>query len=158
MDDVIAHAAMIQPYLREENQDPALWFDGRQEEDELSPSKIVFHTGVVEDGSHYGSTACVFLRDDHKCGLQVAADQNGQHPWRFKPFYCILHPLDLDEEGRITLDSYEALSEEEGSCLRPSKDAIPLVETFEPELRYLLGNRKYRQLLKTQPQNRPGDG
>ena len=63
------------------------------------------------------------------------------HPWRFKPFYCILHPLDLDEEGRITLDDTQLMLAEPGSCLRPADQPIPLVETFEPELRYLLAKQ-----------------
>src|SRR5659263_460297 len=61
------------------------------------------------------------------------------HPWRFKPFYCILHPLDLDEQGRITVDSTEDLLEEQGSCLVPSDQPVPLIETFANELQYLLG-------------------
>jgi hypothetical protein len=68
------------------------------------------------------------------------------HPWQFKPYYCILHPLDLDEQGRITLDETKLLLDEAGSCLRPAENPIPLVETFGPELRYLLGEKAYAAL------------
>jgi hypothetical protein len=57
-----------------------------------------------------------------------------------------LHPLDLDENGRITLDKVENMVSEEGSCVRPAADPIPLIETFEPELRYLLGETAFLSL------------
>jgi hypothetical protein len=105
---------------------------------------------VLPDPQHYGETACIFLRKDHLCALQVAAIANNLHPWRFKPFYCILHPLDLDEQGRITLDETDLMQSEPGSCLRASGCLIPLLETFEPELRYLLGENAFLQLKKGQ--------
>lgn len=145
--DVTAHASLISPHMPTDTADPVLWFDGRTESDPFSPSKAVAHTSVVESTWHYGGTACVFLRSDYKCALQVAASANGMHEWRFKPFYCILHPLDLDEEGRITLDETEHLLTEEGSCLRPAERLIPLVETFAPELRYFLGEKAFARLL-----------
>jgi hypothetical protein len=59
-----------------------------------------------------------------------------------------LHPLDLDEQGRITLDVTEELLCEPGSCLRPADSAVSLLETFEPELRYLMGEEKYQELCR----------
>ena len=35
---------------------------------------------------------------------------------------------------------------EPGSCLRPAQHPIPLIETFAEELRYLLGEKNYREL------------
>ena len=122
-----------------EQADPLDWFDGRQEADEYAISGIVEHTNVIPAPKHYGGTACIFLRlDDHKCALQVAAVAEGLHKWRFKPFYCILHPLDLDDQGRITLDETHLLLDEPGSCLRPAKSPRSLLEIFEEELTYLL--------------------
>lgn len=146
-DRIRANAALIAPHMPRCQRDPAGWFDGREEADEHSPSGRTVHSQVLFAADHYGGTACVFLRKDHKCALQVAALANGLHPWRFKPFYCILHPLDLDDEGRITLDETRLLLEEPGSCLRPAEHLTPLVEIFEPELRYLLGDDGYQTLL-----------
>jgi len=143
-----ANAELIAPYMEPENRDPANWFDGREEPDEHTPSGRTVHSRVLPAPKHYGGTACIFLRKDHKCALQAAAQANGLHPWHWKPFYCILHPLDLDEEGRITLDETALLLEEPGSCLRPASRPIPLVETFEPELRYLLGDAAFQALLE----------
>ena len=50
--------------------------------------------------------------------------------------------------GRITLDETELLLDEPGSCLRPSPTPIPLADTFEPELRYFLGDEGYENLRK----------
>ncbi len=145
-DDLLANAALIAPHLPPALRDPAAWFDGRQEADEFSASGQVVHSTVLPDRTHYGGTACIFLREDYKCALQVAGQASGSHPWRFKPFYCVLHPLDLDEDGRITLDETPALLAEEGSCLRPAPQPAPLTQTFEPELRYLLGDEAYQKL------------
>jgi len=144
--DILAHADLILPYMPETARTPEDWFDERQEADEYALSGQVGHTRVVPAADHYGGTACIFLRSDYKCALQVAARESGLHPWRFKPFYCILHPLDLDEQGCITLDETALLLDEPGSCLRPADTRTPLTETFAEELRYLLGNRRYREL------------
>ena len=147
-DDILSHAELIAPHMPEDVQNPIDWFDDRTSQDEFSLSGTVVHSTVLPAPEHYGETACVFLRpSDHKCALQVAADENNLHPWRFKPFYCILHPLDLDDRGRITLEEdLVCLLNEKGSCVRPADHNISLIETFSPELRYLLGERRFLQL------------
>jgi len=151
MKDILANASIIAPHMEEDHRDPADWFDGREEPDDHSISGWAGHSTVLPDDDHYGGTACIFLRKDHRCALQAAANAEGLHPWRFKPFYCILHPLDIDEQGRITLDETELMLAEPGSCLRPAERPIPLWETFEPELRYLLGEKGYQRLLDDLP-------
>ena len=140
-------AELIIPHMPPGWDDPNLWIDERQDADPFSKSGQVVHSRVLPDVTHYGDTACVFLRTDHKCALQVAADANGLHSWTLKPFYCVLHPLDLDEQGRITLDETDLLLDEPGSCLRHAEIEIALTETFEPELRYLLGDAGYDKLI-----------
>jgi hypothetical protein len=143
MEDIRANSHLITDWMCAGYQDPESWFDGRQESDRHALSGEVHHTTVLDDPNHYDGTACIFLREDYKCSLQVAADQSGLHPWRFKPFYCVLHPLDLDEDGRITLDETETLLKEPASCLRPSDRRRSLLEIFEPELRYLVGDLEF---------------
>ena len=149
--DILSHAEMISPHMPVVVADSGNWFDERSEPDPYAISGEVGHTTVLAAPDHYGDTACIFLRSDYKCALQVAANEGQLHPWRFKPFYCILHPLDLDERGRITLDRTDRMLSEPGSCLRPAQHPIPLVETFAEELRYLLGEENYRGL-KSPPQ------
>jgi len=141
--DILANAAVIAACLPGEQADPLDWFDGRREPDEYALSGVVAHTTVFPAPQHYGETACIFLRlDDYKCALQVAATEIGLHKWRFKPFYCLLHPLDLDDQSRITLDETNLLLAEPGSCLRPAEEPVPLQATFAEELDYLLPGRK----------------
>jgi hypothetical protein len=146
-EDIQAHADLIIPYMPPGWEQVELWVDGEEEDDEFARSQRVIHSRVLPDPDHYGRSACVFLRSDHKCALQVAGVKAGCHPWRFKPFYCVLHPLDLDENGAITLDDTAALLDEPGSCLRPDPAPAPLLKTFEPELRYLLGDGEYDRML-----------
>jgi hypothetical protein len=140
------HTHILQQEMAEMWRNPDTWFDGQEEADEHAPSGKVIHSRVVDARKHYGGSACVFLRDDHKCAIQTAAQKAGMHPWSLKPFYCKLHPLDLDEKGRITLDETGLLLDEPGSCLRPSITLIPLLDTFEEELRYFLGEEEYNRL------------
>lgn len=148
---ILENAPVIAAHMPPENRDPADWFDGREEPDENAISGWTLHSTVLPDDAHYGGTACIFLRADHLCALQVAADAVGKPSWQWKPFYCILHPLDLDEQGRITVDETALLREEEGSCLRAAPQPIALLETFAEELRYLLGEPAYQRLLAAQP-------
>jgi hypothetical protein len=145
--EILQNASLILPYMPEAAREPSLWLDGRCEPDRHAISGEVVHTTVLPAPEHYGGTACIFLRPDHKCALQVAAAATGEHPWRFKPFYCILHPLDLDDEGRITLAERDVLLAEPASCLRASQQSVPLAITFEAELVYLLGEKAYHRFL-----------
>jgi hypothetical protein len=147
VEEIMRHAGMITDFMPESYRDPALWFDGREEPDPHSLSGKTAHSAVLEANEHYGGSACVFLRPDHKCALQVASEAAGYHPWRLKPFYCILHPLDFDEAGRITLDETSHMKDEPASCLVFCMELVPLYMTFEPELRYLLGDKGYERIV-----------
>ena len=144
--DILSHANLIIPHMPAESRTPGEWFAPVEDQDKHSPTGKVIHTAVENHPEHYGGTACIFWRDDAKCALQVAAVTNDLHPWRFKPYYCVIHPLDQDEQGRITLDETKELAKEPGSCLRPAETPIPLIDTFEDELRYLLGDKMYNDI------------
>lgn len=146
VDDILKSSSLIKPHMPENCRNPGEWFAPVEDLDKNSPSGKVLHTAVETCPDHYGGTACIFCLSDGKCALQVAACANGLHPWRFKPYYCILHPLDLGEDGRITLDNAEDMVNEPGSCVRSSDHPIPLIETFEAEFRYLLGEKGYESL------------
>jgi hypothetical protein len=145
---ILAAAEQISPHCAPGRQDASAWFETILESDPHIPSGEVVHTLVLKDDDHYGGTSCVFLRFDFRCALQVAGEAISGDPWELKPFYCILHPLDLDEEGCITLDETSLLKEEAASCLVPSKEKFPLTQTFEPELRRLLGDEEYLRLTR----------
>jgi len=139
-EDILAHAALISNYMPPDRRAAAFWFGGSEEPDKHALSGIVAHTTVLPNPEHYGGTACIFLRPDQQCALQTAAQETGLHPWRFKPFYCILHPLEI-KDGYITLDNLAKMLEEPASCLRSSGQKIQLMEVFRQEISYLLGDR-----------------
>ena len=137
MEDILGYAGLVGPLLPAERQDPAGWFGQVREPDEHTPRGTVLRTTVVEDASHYGGSACIFLLGDYRCALQAASQAAGMHPWRLKPFYCILHPLDLDEQGRITLDEEGLLVAEPASCIREGENEVRLKNLFAKELGFL---------------------
>ena len=143
---ILNNASLISPYMPEDSRNPGEWFVPVEDEDNNSPTGRVIQTAVENRPDHYGGTACVFWRSDAKCALQVAGVENGLHPWKFKPYYCLLHPLDQDDQGRITLDETADLLAEQGSCVQPTDIITPLVDTFKDELLYLLGEKTFAQV------------
>lgn len=139
--DILAHARLIAPHMRAEDQNAALWFRPHREPDPHALSGWVRPTEIRADPAHYQGTRCIFLRADFKCALQVAAEAQGLHPWRWKPFYCILHPLDMDEEGRIKLPPVDELLAEPAACVRPARQVQRPREIFAAELAYLAGEK-----------------
>lgn len=142
IEDIRTNAGLISTHMPPGHTDFEDWFQSEVEPDPYALSGQVRHTAIVESPAHYHGTACIFLRPDFKCALQVAGEESGAHPWRFKPFYCILHPLDLDSEGRITLDETALLADEPGSCLRPSGAGHKISSIFFAELEYLTGKSR----------------
>jgi len=123
------------------------WFVGQVENDPYTESGVVIHSKLIERDIPFSRKTCVFLRPDHKCALQVASKIIGKHPWYLKPFYCILHPMDINQDGEITLDETKIIKEEPKSCLRVSDIYSAPIEIFEEELRYLLGDSRYLEYL-----------
>jgi len=58
-----------------------------------------FRSLVKDYPEHFNDTACVFLLDDGRCGLQILSEQEGRHPWYYKPFTCWLQPIKLSDSG-----------------------------------------------------------
>jgi hypothetical protein len=136
-DDILENAEKIVPFLVEARRNPGAWFTQEQEEELAFPSGKVIAVRAYKNPSHYGGTECVFLRTDAFCALQTAGEAAGFHPWRFKPFHCIIHPLTFDEEGRITLASDQELTAEPGSCFRRDPDSRALADELAMEINFL---------------------
>ncbi len=146
-EDILAHAEVIQPFLPEGRRNPDTWFDGSREPDNDHPQGgVCTGTSVIEDKSHPAGQTCIFLRPDRLCALQYASIETGQHPWRFKPFYCALHPL-VYEDKQLVLAEGSEIYAEGGSCNRPAPgQPIPLYVLFDSELELALGAEGYREL------------
>jgi hypothetical protein len=160
-DDLLSHAGRISPHLELGRRESSCWFSDETEEEVAFPSGYVVAAQVVDNPGHHGGTECVFLRRDARCALQVAGESAGFHPWRFKPFHCIIHPLTFDAVGRITLASDDELMGEPGSCFRPTPQARPLADALASELDFLrsMAYGKIPALLEMPPSSSgPGRG
>jgi hypothetical protein len=105
-ENILAHKNEIVAVMDETQiKDPAQWFDGEWVEDVDFPSGRATGTQVhSRDGGISGFTeGCVFLDKRHFCSIQVAAAANGLHRWAWKPTYCIMFPITVDE-GILTYD------------------------------------------------------
>jgi hypothetical protein len=133
--------------LPEERRDTNTWFDEVVEPDHDHPAGgQTMSTNVLDDPTHPSGSCCVFLRPDRKCALQAAGLAAGEHPWRFKPFYCALHPLVFDQQV-LQLAEESEMYLEGGSCNRPALgDAIPLYRLFDMEMKLVLGDEGYAVL------------
>lgn len=146
-DDIMDHTSLIQPHLSAERRNTSLWFDDKRVIDEDHPGGgMVVGTQVLPDSTHPAGETCVFLREDRKCALQVAGISSGFHQWRFKPFYCAMHPLVYDKK-RLVLSEESDTYKEGGSCNRsdPGQNS-PLYQLFEIETKLALGNDGYEAL------------
>jgi hypothetical protein len=104
-----------------------------------------FRLRVSEYPAHFDETACVFLLDDSRCGLQVLGERDGKHPWYYKPFSCWLLPIKI-HDGQIHLYDYVTdpfrITAYDGFisrtfCGRTSDRGQPAAEVLKPELEFL---------------------
>jgi hypothetical protein len=149
VEDILDHHALIEPHLPAERRDPSGWFDEEVVPDEDHPASGEFRSTNLVDGPYPGGSTCVFLRPDYRCALQVAGEARGEHPWRFKPFYCALAPLDFDE-GVLILSERHPDDQIEGWCFHNDPEAIPVApyRLFEKETKHVLGEEGFAALQK----------
>jgi hypothetical protein len=148
VDDILGHASLFQPYMSPERCNPQDWFylDETHEDQDHPAGGQYTYTMVFDDPLHPYTYACVFLRPDRKCALQLASIESGEHPWRYKPFYCALHPIEFNDL-RVTLCEDNPIFKEGGGCHRITPDrSIPLYVLFADELKLALGEAGYTEL------------
>jgi hypothetical protein len=146
--EVLAHQDLIKPFLAPERQDASLWFEGDEGPDADYPEGgSGTNTTVFPDPTHPVGQGCVFLMPNRWCALQAAGIANGEDPWRFKPFYCALHPLGTDDETLQLVEQSEMYLDG-GNCNRPTEDGalIPIYKLFEPEVKLYVGEVGYEEL------------
>jgi Protein of unknown function (DUF3109) len=106
---------------------------------------FAFRSRVAGYPSHFPETACVFLLDDGRCGLQILAQRDDKHPWYYKPFACWLHPIKITGSA---IHLYDETSDPNRYpdydgfvcrtfCGRTAKDGSAAGDLLEDELRYL---------------------
>ncbi len=146
-EEIFTHQAVIEACMDPNSGGFDEWFEREVEDDPFTKSGMVVHSKVVTRRKPFFRNTCIFQRKDHKCALQVASGEIGKEAWYLKPFYCVLHPMDINDGGEITLDETKLIVEEEKSCLRYSNTPLSPIEIFEEELRYLLGDQLYFEKL-----------
>lgn len=149
VEDILAHKELIFPHLPADRHDFETWFDGPLEPElDLPSGGMLTGTRVIPDPTHPAGTTCIFLRPDRKCALQAAGIAAGEHPWRFKPFYCALHPLTFDKHT-LMLDHENEIYIDGGSCNRATDgQAVELYKLFDWEMKLAVGEEGYETLRK----------
>ncbi len=145
---VLAHADLVRRYLPIERHDERAWFEAEIVEDDDFPSGKAVGTNAIPRPDHPAGSACVFLRGDYRCALQMAGAENGMGPLGLKPFFCALHPLTIGDGKCIELDSENEIYIGGGSCqrIREQWQLIPLYELLDFELKLVLGEDGYQEL------------
>jgi hypothetical protein len=98
---------------------------------------------------HFTRTRCVFCADDHRCLLQVAAVEQGQHKWAHKPKACWMFPMRIvngkpgPPAGRDEPDPYDVGAEYPGyskfvPCGQDLPDGLPWQAVLHDEIEYWL--------------------
>lgn len=104
-----------------------------------------FKSRVKDYPAHFEETACTFLMEDARCGLQVLSELDGKHPWYYKPFSCWLLPIKL-WKGTIRL--FNKMNDpflypdypgfiSRTFCGRTDASGEPASKLLAPELEYL---------------------
>lgn len=88
-DTILEHAGIVRAEMTSRGRkDTARWFTNRIMKDEDFTAGKVVYTRIL-DG------ACVFLRDDGLCALQVAGEKRLGNPYALKPAVCLLWPISV---------------------------------------------------------------
>lgn len=107
--------------------------------------------------AHFEDTACCFLTQDGRCGLQMLSVAKGKHRWYYKPIGCWMHPITMDLEpsptiGLVTLETdpyripgYEGFVSRT-FCANACQSGSPAYETLREELT-MLGTILERDLM-----------
>ncbi len=145
--DILRHADLVRPHLPAWRQDEQLWFCDDEGADADFPSGRCDATSMVIDLGHPRGEACIFLRPDARCALQVASTVNGLHRWALKPFFCALYPLVICQ-GRLELDGENELYQAEACRSQLADSEHPLYLALKDELVLALGEEGHRQLCR----------
>ncbi|MBU1098886.1 MAG: DUF3109 family protein [Bacteroidetes bacterium] len=143
--DKIEHDKIIQSKDRisksmddSQTKDVTKWFEAPQDDDD-------FESGIAV-GTELHNGKCVFLDKEGYCTLQKIAIEDGEvefDRWKYKPLYCILFPLVIFERA-ITVDTDHL--DRMHYCNKVENQNSTIFETCKNELKYLLGEKDFKQL------------
>lgn len=113
------------------------WFEAPEPDTDF-PSGVAVGTEVYNG-------KCVFLDKQGFCTLQKMAMAEGEYKWKYKPLYCILFPLVIFE-GVLTFDDEHL--DRMHYCNIPKNQVSTIFDCTKNELRHLLGEEGFEELLK----------
>ena len=143
-EEILSNAELIQSFMDPDQvKDPGRWFEGRVVDDLDYPSGACVGTQV-----HGG--ACVFLTNEGKCVLQVASTQAGKGKGAWKPYYCQIYPVTV-ENGELKLEDPEYADRPECCGCTAGPGALTVFEACPEEMEMVLGREgveEMRRLMK----------
>lgn len=119
-----------------QTKDSETWFEEPVEDDD-------FASGIAV-GTEIHNGKCVFLDKQGFCTLQKIAMEDGENKWKYKPLYCILFPLVIDN-GVLTVDD-DHLSRMH-YCSKAVNQTSTVFDTCKEELKHLLGAEGFEELI-----------
>lgn len=144
---ILSEADAVARALPEARRDPAGWFDEENEDPDFEEGYAV-GTAAVEDPDEPGASACVFLRPDRLCALQVAGEGLALPPPGLKPFHCALYPL-LLSQGELLFDRWSPDELDGADCQRRATGPSRAVfEVFRDEVVLALGEEGWAEVAR----------
>lgn len=131
---ILQAADEIRPFMAPRYaQDEDRWFGDDTLESADFPTGLAIPTTVGERAGQPGRQGCVFVREDHKCALQLASAVLGISGPGLKPFDCATYPI-LRSDGVIAADKKSARHHPEGDCQRGGSTQRTWGEVFAEEV------------------------
>jgi hypothetical protein len=122
---ILKHSKIVQAEMTSRGRnDTSRWFTTRIMKDEDFTAGKTVYTRIV-DG------ACVFLRDDGLCALQVAGEKNLKTPYALKPAICLLWPVSVRDHEIVP--GYSDFTHRRECCSPVRNGDRTLVQVMVPD-------------------------
>lgn len=143
---ILAATDAIRPHLAPEHGNEDEWFGDEELDHADFPSGLAIPTAVKPRAGEPTRTGCVFLRADHRCGLQVASEVLGLAWPGLKPFDCATYPLSRSE-GELAYDSETTAAHPHADCQQArTTPPRPRYVVFRQEVELAIGCAGWQRL------------
>lgn len=113
------------------------WFEAPEEDEDFESGTAV--------GTEIINGKCTFLDKNGLCTLQKLAIIEGEHPWKYKPIYCILFPLTI-YQGAVTIDDEHI--DRLKHCNKTDQNGLTIYQACRDELKHFFGETAFMELEK----------
>jgi hypothetical protein len=156
---ILGVADAIRPYLSAEYRDNEdMWFGDEELDHDDFPSGLAIPTAIVPRPGDPERTGCVFLRTDHRCGLQVASEALGAGWPGLKPRDCAMYPITCSD-GTVHYDEETTAANPHADCQRQRPTPPrPRYVVFRQEVELAIGRAGWQRLDARARGEMPEDG